>query len=339
MAVKEFVAPTIDSDSVDLRSAPSPNAEVIVGKLNKGVRLELAQRGGDWHACRVYLSAQVARVVDGPFVEMIPSPGRDWVNIRRAPDAQDVTTDVGDLKPGQRLEFIAQEGGWLVARAYVSAGHTQVVVEGVPIANAFSPPIGTPEEHAAWFAHPTADRMKWPGAWFDVTPYGSHYQLWNNGPWAYHTGADLNLPKQGEIQVDYGKPCFAPAAGIVRAARKKEKGTWGKLVVIEHRLPDGMRVWSRLAHLLDMQVTEGEMVERGQPVGHVGDADGKLKSHLHFDIAKIDLGRPWQPAPPGQPDPRDPAGDWPGDGEAAKQRVANDYLDPRAFILQHPPQT
>jgi len=65
---------------------------------------------------------------------------------------------------------------------------------------------------------------------------------------------------------------------------------------------------------------------------------GKLKPHLHFDIAKIDLGRPWQPAPPGQPNPRDPAGDWPGDGEAAKQRVANDYLDPRAFILQHLPQ-
>ncbi len=340
MSIRIFVTPK-EADWVNLRSAPALGAAPLVGKLPRGARLELAEQGSPWHRCRVYVSAQVARVSDGQFVALIPAPGRAFVNIRLAPNAQDASTDVGDLKPNQRLEFIEQAGDWLVARVYISAAHTRLIVENdeaaVPVADAFSPPIGAPEQHAAWFANPTASRARWPGAWFDANPYGTHYQLWTNGPWAYHTGADLNLPRQGDVQVDFGKPCFAPAAGVVRAARKIKRGTFGKVLIIEHRLPEGERVWSRLAHLLDMQVAPGQIVVRGQEVGHVGDGEGRFPAHLHYDLARIDLGREWNPAPPGQPDPPDPAGDWPGDGEAGRLRVQNDYVDPREFTLTHRP--
>jgi len=334
MAVKGFVTPNLSSGYVNLRTGPMQQA-AAVGRLKVGIKLELVAQECDWHACRVYVSKQVARIVDDVFVAMIPAAGRDWVNIRLAPNLQDPSTDVGDLRADQRLDLIEQTGDWLAARVYVSASYTRVVGEGTvddaPIADSFSPPIGTPQEHAAWFAQATADWRDWPGRWFDANRYGNRYQLWDNGPWAYHTGADLNLPRQGNVQIDFGQPCYAPANGVVRAARRIPNRTWGNLIVIEHRLPDGTRRWSRLAHLLDMEVIEGQAVLRGQRLGHVGDACGRFPSHLHFDIAQIDLGRPRQP---GQPDP---AGDWPGDGEAARQRVANDYLDPREFILRLQP--
>lgn len=170
----------------------------------------------------------------------------------------------------------------------------------------FDPPIGTPEERLG-------DKV-WPGRWYDATGFASYYTAVGG---AYHTGADLNLPRDA----DKNTPVYSPADGRVTFSGRST-GTWGRIVVIRHDpLPDGTVVWSRLAHVTNVQVREGDRVERGQQIANVGNADGKLPWHLHFDIAKTNIVE------------RQP-GHWPGPNRSV---VLAHYVDPREFILRHRP--
>lgn len=173
----------------------------------------------------------------------------------------------------------------------------------------FDPPIGTVEERLG--------AQVWPGTWFDATGYATYYT--SIGP-AYHTGADLNN-NSPRWDSDRGAPVYAPADGIVTFSAPAS-GTWAYLIIVRHDpLPDGMVVWSRYAHIQNALVREGDRVERGQQIASVGNANGKLPYHLHFDIAKTDIleERP---------------GHWPG---LNLDEVYRHYVDPRQFIRDHRP--
>ncbi len=306
MAIRTLITPKAGSGGVNLRSEPRIDPANTVGGLPEGARLELVEQVGNWYACKVFVSTLVANAADGRFVRL--NPGGDFANIRSAPRT-DADTDIGDLKMNQRLEFVDRFGDWLIARVYGSAAWCDRIVEGqpdpiVPVADGFDAPMGTPQERASL--------QMWPGAWIDVNPYGTGYDA--TGKFAYHTGADLNLPNDADAH----SPCYAPAAGVVRAAGAYP--IWGNLITIEHKLADGTRVWSRLAHLEDMLVQQNQTVQRGDIIGHVGNAGGRYLYHLHFDIARLDLGA--SPA------------DWPG---ADLARVQRDYIDPLVFVQTHRP--
>ncbi len=89
-----------------------------------------------------------------------------------------------------------------------------------------------------------------------------------------HSGLDFNT-----FPDDFGLPVYATAEGRVSCA-KDLGGTWRNVIVLEH----GETVLSRYGHLSRMTVPEGMRVERGAMIGCVGDAEGALPSHLHFDI-------------------------------------------------------
>lgn len=96
----------------------------------------------------------------------------------------------------------------------------------------------------------------------------------------YHPGIDLNLI--GEE--DYGKPVYASANGVVVFAGLG-RWEWGNIILIEHSMPDGRRVWSQYAHLKDMLVEPGQVVWRGQEIGSIGRGAGEIyDAHLHFEI-------------------------------------------------------
>ncbi len=306
MTTRTFVTPKAGSGFLNIRSETRLDAANIVGALNEGMRLDFVGEVNGWYACRVFISTLVANANDGRFVRI--NPGGDFVNIRSAPSI-DGNTDVGDLRANQQLELLDRLGDWLTAKVYVSAAWSNLITEGqpdpvVPVADGFDVPMGTPEDRAS-------DKV-WPGAWIDATPYGTRYDA--TGKWAIHTGADLNLP----ADADAHSPCYAPAAGVVRAAAAYP--VWGNVITIEHKLADGTRLWSRLAHLDDILVQPNQIVTRGQIVGHVGNAFGIYAYHLHYDLARLDLG-----ASPS---------DWPGDD---LPRVLRDYYDPLAFTIEHRP--
>ena len=124
MQGKSFVTPRPGSGGLNIRNKPRIDPETDVGDLNEGVRLDLVEQGQQWHECRVYVSTQVADVADERFV--VPKPAWQTINIRSAPRLEP-STDVGDLRAGQRLELIERSGDWLIARVYVSAQFADVI--------------------------------------------------------------------------------------------------------------------------------------------------------------------------------------------------------------------
>ncbi|MCS7061536.1 MAG: N-acetylmuramidase family protein [Anaerolineae bacterium] len=124
-----YVTPKAGSGGVNLRSQPFIDPTTRIGFLPEGARLALEEAGADWHAGRVYVSTQFAQAIGDSFVTL--RPGAISVNVRSAPVLSD-TTDVGDLVAGQRLELIQRVGDWLLARAYVSAQFTDVMVDTPP---------------------------------------------------------------------------------------------------------------------------------------------------------------------------------------------------------------
>ncbi len=140
----QFVAPQAGSGGVNLRSKPQVDASTLVGTLNEGVKLELDKQGTDWNTGRVYVSTQVAGVSGGTVSAL---SGWDTINIRNAPST-DPSTDVGDLKQGQSLEFISgPTTGWLVARVYLSAQFSTVVddqPQPTPPLDGLDVPSGSP---------------------------------------------------------------------------------------------------------------------------------------------------------------------------------------------------
>jgi murein DD-endopeptidase MepM/ murein hydrolase activator NlpD len=165
----------------------------------------------------------------------------------------------------------------------------------------FDQPVGTDEDRNA----PKA----WAGGWFDATGFGTHYTA--TGKPAYHTGADLNLPNYKDAK----KPVFASAQGEVVFVGKAN-GWQGVLIVVKHDIG----VWTRYAHTGEPVVQKGQIVQRGSMLGFIGDYTplGPLNDHLHFDVARIDLG-----AKPH---------DWPG---TDVERMKRDYLNPKEWINTH----
>lgn len=87
----------------------------------------------------------------------------------------------------------------------------------------------------------------------------------------YHTGLDIGWC--------YGVDVFAPASGTV-AAVLADQIVRGNVIVIDH----GLGVFSIYMHLNDMLVSEGDMVETGQLIGHIGNTGRSSGPHLHFEI-------------------------------------------------------
>lgn len=148
--------------------------------------------------------------------------------------------------------------------------------------------------------------------WFDATGYCTLYK--SNGIDCFHTGADLN------------RPGYQDSGALVHAAADGEivfngviQGWQQSVVVIKHTLEDGSFVWTRYAHIKAVGIVLSSYIARGNQIGIIADYTplGPQGDHLHFDVAKIDLGaRP---------------GDWPG---MDKARLVASYYDPAKWLKE-----
>lgn len=171
----------------------------------------------------------------------------------------------------------------------------------------FDAPVGTDEERHS--------KQIWPGRWVDATGWAVQYPPSMHRV-DYHTGADLNL-NFPTYDADAHSGCYAAADGVVKVS--DQYPTWGAIVVIEHDdVPEAGRVYTRYAHLEAMLVNAGQGVTRGQAIGRIGNANGRFAYHLHFDVARVDLGA----APM----------DWPN---TDLRRLKATYFDPAKFIREH----
>lgn len=132
-----------------------------------------------------------------------------------------------------------------------------------------------------------------------------------------HTGLDLDLPGES----DYGAACYAVADGTVTHVGRLP-GTWGKVILLEHRNVAGFpKLWSQYAHMARTEVALGQRIRQGQRIGTVGNAEGQLSAHLHFELRRSDL----------------PAGRWPSGRSRSKSAethayIRQHYVDPRPLL-------
>lgn len=106
---------------------------------------------------------------------------------------------------------------------------------------------------------------------------------------AWHTGEDWNASRMPRGDVDLGDPIYTIANGMVTVADYFVP-SWGKIILIEHEMPDGGRVWSQYSHCNEMIVAQGDEVTRGQKIGTIGKGAGKRwPAHLHFEIRLQDI--------------------------------------------------
>lgn len=120
----------------------------------------------------------------------------------------------------------------------------------------------------------------------------------------------LALPIQGKLISEYGRQkntdyntytfnsgidISAPLGQVVRAAGSGEviytgniKG-YGQIIIIDH----GGRTTTLYAHFSKILIDIGDKVEKGQPIGQVGDSGGVSSTRLHFEV-RVE-GKPTDP--------------------------------------------
>ncbi|MCW3837142.1 M23 family metallopeptidase [Sphingomonas canadensis] len=120
----------------------------------------------------------------------------------------------------------------------------------------------------------------WPVTGRISTLFGSQRVYKNGEAGSYHSGIDIARPT--------GTVVLAPADGVVVLAAAKPFTLEGNLLMIDH----GMGLNTAFMHLSRIDVTVGQRVRRGQPVGAVGMTGRATGPHLHWSLkwrdARID---------------------------------------------------
>jgi len=136
------------------------------------------------------------------------------------------------------------------------------------------------------WVHPT----KFTGDWPDWN--GFTFLDWHKNNNVYHPGDDYNF---GYGDQDLGQDVVSTASGVVIHTSKRDSG-YGPIIIIKHTLGYNLRrfiketygietdtLYSFYAHLKDIFVNVGDVVEVGQRIGTVGEG-GTKSPHLHFEI-------------------------------------------------------
>jgi murein DD-endopeptidase MepM/ murein hydrolase activator NlpD len=105
---------------------------------------------------------------------------------------------------------------------------------------------------------------------FDITSsFGTRLDPFTRGL-AMHSGIDFRAPT--------GTPVKAVAAGKVIEAGPN--GGYGRMVEIDH----GFGISTRYAHLSMISVQEGDTIDKGAVLGHVGSTGRSTGPHLHYEV-------------------------------------------------------
>jgi murein DD-endopeptidase MepM/ murein hydrolase activator NlpD len=130
-------------------------------------------------------------------------------------------------------------------------------------------------------------------------PFGpkTYYSQRNDGDGWYnrldfrvnnHMGEDWN--REGGASSDCGEPVLAVADGLVVYSAPADK-SWGNVIIIRHKMPDGEQMESFYAHVSSKDMIPYlSRVQKRQMIGRVGDGadpcgDSRpYGAHLHFEI-------------------------------------------------------
>jgi murein DD-endopeptidase MepM/ murein hydrolase activator NlpD len=107
---------------------------------------------------------------------------------------------------------------------------------------------------------------EWPVEGRVVSGVGMRRSPWT-GEMTYHAGLDIPKP--------IGTPVQASGDAVVESIDSKRG-----MLVLNH----GQEIQTRYAHLSKILVKEGERVNKGQPIGAVGNTGKSTGPHLHYEV-------------------------------------------------------
>ena len=179
----------------------------------------------------------------------------------------------------------------LPAPAPNSSEHPQTSSSGNPPSEGRSTQTSSsPETKGIRFFLPPEQGFGWtfPLSGWETSPFGKRKSPLGDGE-EFHTGLDI---AQSE-----GARVIAAAGGSVLEVGKVED--YGRYVLLYH----GRGVTTLYAHLGEILVHAGDLVDRGTPIGFVGMSGLTNGPHLHFEVRYF--GVPVDPATiMGEPDAR-----------------------------------
>jgi murein DD-endopeptidase MepM/ murein hydrolase activator NlpD len=216
----------------------------------------------------------------------------------------------------------------------------------------FSEPFGSLVPHLQFRPRITKDKA---GKLIEDTSYGIRNPDMGGGTcfgvnWSriYHAGEDLYAGQAGSSQSTQNAEVRAVADGFVKFAPTSFNFP-GFVVVIEHTLRSGEKIYSLYAHLKGpLNVKAGQKVSRGQVIGRVMylPYSGNYPryhtsvddSHLHFELRQFYSGANIYPYPYGY---CNKASNVPGVGYTYPSgpdkfpSASQHYLNPPTFIAAH----
>ena len=176
---------------------------------------------------------------------------------------------------------------------------TRVVIEDVnptalaPLEFVFPTPRGVPQ--SAW--RPPLYAVPWAPTPYDhfyfIRPIGADEVNWPTPNYRYGGVFFTGITHSGvDIVADDGTPVLAAADGKVAWAGyglntrpDGENDPYGISVVIRHEFGFGGQIlYTLYAHLSAADVTKGQLVVAGEPIGKVGETGFATGPHLHFEV-------------------------------------------------------
>lgn len=192
--------------------------------------------------------------------------------------------------------------------AVEGAGALKALLPSLPTAPMFDPDLAA----ARTTALPTrGERPDMPAfsdrvfdAWFAATGATYGLGLYAEDRTVYETPqfADAASPERRTVHLGIdvfapaGTPVRAPLAGVVETvAYNADPLDYGNTLFLRHEV-GGMRFWTLYGHLagtLPGLCREGQAVEAGQVIAHLGDwhENGGWAAHLHFQVISTLLGQ------------------------------------------------
>lgn len=90
----------------------------------------------------------------------------------------------------------------------------------------------------------------------------------------FHSGVDIGGPSGGAIH----------ASNDGRVIFTGWYGGYGKVVILDHGVINGKPITTLYAHMSSISVSKGQMVKKGQTVGHEGSTGYSTGPHCHFEV-------------------------------------------------------
>lgn len=242
--------------------------------------------------------------IDGEFFTAVSDDGSDFEFISKIDVTSDDVTVIHDIRV---VGEVVQLWGSLNTGSPVPGGQSSfdalpVVVLDIeldafgdledpatPVSTGFNMPVGPRD---VMVTEEAGDE----DGWNNANDFGDKLWSFNSSDFVFHIGEDWNLdgapnaelnPPQDVYAVSLGKVIFA---GPDLSANSGIDSGFGNLVILEHLLPDGRIINTLYAHLTDINVTEGQIIETEDfVIGTVGNTGSAATSHLHFELFEGDV--------------------------------------------------